>query len=258
HASGIRQTYVAGIFGDIFDVIVTAKGHAGILNTYPVVILAGEVTLSEEWGSALANYVQRGGTLVVCGDQMLGRGVGSLKIPIFNDTKEADAIEWNGKTVASNVFRYRPISADGSNVLAKAGGDALVTSTKSGEGQIITIAVPLGLGIDRRPVPVLGLLMQRLVEGLVPIKVSGEVEWALNRLDNGGWAITLFNNRGVIKPQHGILPTEHGEIQNVTISTTFPIKTATEWIAGSEVQQNAPTKITLTVPAGGVRIIEMR
>src|SRR5205085_12223148 len=101
--------------------------------------------------------------------------------------------------------------------------------SRLGEGHIVLISAPLGLGIDQRPIPALGLLMQRLVEGLTPIKVTGEVEWALNKLDNGGWAITLFNNRGVIKPQHGILPTEHGEIQNVTYSTTFPIKTTTEW-----------------------------
>src|SRR5205814_1134410 len=95
HASGIRQTYVAGIFGDIFDVIVTAKGRTGILSTYPVVIMAGEVTLSDEWGTALANYVQSGGTLVVCADQMLGRGIASLKLPLMDATKEADAFDWN-------------------------------------------------------------------------------------------------------------------------------------------------------------------
>src|SRR5213075_1162981 len=65
HASGVRQTYVAGIFGDIFDVIVTAKGGVSIMNSYRVVLWGGEVLLREEWGKALEEYVERGGTLVV-------------------------------------------------------------------------------------------------------------------------------------------------------------------------------------------------
>jgi hypothetical protein len=261
HASGIRQTYVAGIFGDIFDVIVTAKGRTGILSTYPVVILAGEVTLSEEWGKALAQYVERGGTLVICSDQLLGRGVGGLTLPGTGDVKEAEAFEWEGEKVGANVFRYRPIDSGGARILAKVGDDALVTVSKRGEGQIVWMSVPLGLGIDQRPVPVLGLLMQRLVEGLTPVKVSGEVEWVLNKLDDGGWAVMLFNNRGVIKPQHGILPTEHGDRQSVTISTALPVKKASEWIAGADVQikqDGARSQVMLEVPAGGVRIVELR
>ncbi|HEV8605030.1 MAG TPA: hypothetical protein VGQ99_06670 [Tepidisphaeraceae bacterium] len=261
HASGIRQTYVAGIFGDIFDVIVTAKGRAGILAAYPVVILAGEVTLSEEWGKALAQYVERGGTLVVCAEQLLGRGVGGLTLPGTGDVKEAEEFEWEGKKVGANVFRYRPIDSGGARVLAKVGDDALVTASRRGEGQIVWVSVPLGLGIDQRPVPVLGLLMQRLVKGLLPVKVSGEVEWVLNKLDDSGWAVTLLNNRGVIKPQHGVLPTEHGERISVVVTTAVSVTKATEWIAGSDVQvkqDGARSQVTVEVPAGGVRIVELR
>jgi hypothetical protein len=205
--------------------------------------------------------VQHGGTLVVCADQMLGRGVASLKLPLMDAAREAEDFEWNGKSIASNLFRYHPIAGEGQTVLAKAGNDPLVTMSKWGEGQIVMISVPLGMGIDQRPIPLLGLLMQRLVEGLVPVKVSGEVEWALNKLDNAGWAITLFNNRGVIKPQHGILPTEHGEAQQVTISTPLPVKNASEWIADAQVelkQEGSRSQVKLQVPAGGVRVVELR
>jgi hypothetical protein len=225
------------------------------------VILAGEVTLSEEWGQALANYVQRGGTLVICADQISGRGIASLKLPLMGEAKESDSFEWNGKSFPSNVFRYNPISAEGATVLAKVGNDAAATLSKFGEGHIVLISAPLGLGIDQRPIPILGLLMQRLVQGLMPIKVTGEVEFALNKLDTGGWVVTLFNNRGIIKPQHGILPTEHGESQSVTISTSLPIKSGTEWIAASEVQikqVDAHSEFKLIVPAGGVRIVEIK
>jgi len=71
----------------------------------------------------------------------------------------------------------------------------------------------------------------------------------------------LFNNRGVIKPQHGVLPTEHGEKQAVTISTALPIQKANEWLTGANVEVRRDedrSRIGLTVPAGGVRIVELR
>ena len=49
------------MFGDLFDVIVTAPGHADILKTYPVVIAAGKVSLSEEWGQALRGMLMAAG-----------------------------------------------------------------------------------------------------------------------------------------------------------------------------------------------------
>jgi hypothetical protein len=136
-----------------------------------------------------------------------------------------------------------------------------VTLAKQGQGQLVYISIPLGLGIDQRPTAILGLLMRELVAGLVPIKVHGEVEWALNKLEDGGWAVTLLNNRGVIKPQHGILPTEHDQRQAVRISTSFAVKSAREWMTDSTIEVNANgtgSRVSLIVPAGGVRIVEIR
>src|SRR4029078_12862233 len=42
-ASAIRQTFVNGMFGDIFDVVVTAPKRADIAKTYPTLIAAGDV-----------------------------------------------------------------------------------------------------------------------------------------------------------------------------------------------------------------------
>src|SRR5258705_3943719 len=97
--------------------------------------------------------------------------------------------------------------------------------------------------------------MRRLVEGLMPVKVSGEIEWTLNQLDNNAYALTLLNNRGVIKPQHGILPTDHAEAQKITITTSA--KSATEWITNTTLEVK-PDGLIVTVPAGGVRIIQFR
>src|SRR5262249_49183649 len=151
-------------------------------------IAGGEVTLTDEWGQALRDYVSAGGTLVACADQFQGPGVKALNLPAFGAEKEASAFTWTptGATVPSNVFRYRTQSPDHGRVLAAApDGAPIAVLHKRGRGQLVLISVPLGLGVDERPVPVLGLLLRHLTEGLVPVRVTGDVEWVANRLDDG-------------------------------------------------------------------------
>lgn len=263
-ATAIRQTYVNGLFGDIFDVIVTAPRHTGIAFTYPVLIAAGEIALTPEWGGALRDYVRRGGTLVISADQLSGSGVADLNLPPFGAEGEADSFTWKltGETVPSNAFRYRALRSGHDRVLATApDGTPIATLHSEGRGQVIQIGVPLGLGIDNRPTPLLGLLLRHLTEGLVPIKVTGDVEWVVNRLDGGGWLVALLNNRGVLKPTHGILPTDQREAVSVTLRAPFRIQQGEEWITETPLDWHAEgsgAAITLTVPAGAVRLVAIR
>lgn len=262
-ASAIRQTYVNGIFGDIFDVVVTAPKHADIIKTYPVLVASGQVPISSEWGHALHDYVRAGGTLVVCLDQLSGPGVAELGIPAPGDQAEASSFRWKltNEAFSSNVFHYTPLTANGASVLAETlDGKPIVTLTRQGDGQLITIGIPLGLGIDERPTPILSMLMRHLSQGLLPVKVTGDVEWALNRLDDGGWLVTLLNNRGVIKPEHGVLPTDYREAQDVTLTTSFKIAQCREWVASQPLHaagEGGGGIIRLAVPAGAVRQIRV-
>lgn len=262
-ASAIRQTYVNGVFGDIFDVIVAAPAHARIAKTYPVLIAAGEVPLSDEWGRALVDYVESGGTLVACAGEFTGAGAAALRMDASGPQAEADSFRWTmtGRQVPSNVFRYRPLGAKGATVLAESmDGKPIVTLEKRGKGQLITIGVPLGLGIDRRPVPILSLLMRHLAAGAVPLRVSGDVEWSINRTPSG-YLIALLNNRGVIKPQHGVLPTDQAQRQEVKLSLSLPVRTSREWVTSSPVDWHPAAgraETTLTVPAGAVRLVEVK
>jgi len=259
--TAIRQTYVNGIFGDIFDVIVTTPKRTAIASTYPVLIAAGEVPVSQEWGAALRDAVQGGSTLVVSADQFSGPGVQQLDPPTFGAVREASSFTWtpSGQQVPSNVFRYRALTAGKDRVLATASdGTPICVARKAGKGQIIAVAASLGLGIDGRPVPLLGLLMRHLTQGLVPVKVTGDVQWIVNRLDDGGWLVALFNNRGVIKPQHGVLPTMHEEAQQVTLRVPFGVIKSAEWLTETPVPwQGAGNGATtsITIPAGGVRFV---
>ena len=122
---------------------------------------------------------------------------------------------------------------------------------------MIYLAVPYGMGIDRRAVPVLPRLMAHITRGLMPIEVVGEVEWMVNRTTSG-WLVTLLNPAGQRKPQQGITPTDFRENRKVTIQAHVPIQSARDRLLAADqfpVKQNA---IECEVVAGGVRIIELK
>ena len=262
-SSAIRQTYVNGISGDIFDVIVTVPSHTAIASVYPVLIAAGVISLSQEWSKALLEYVQSGGSLVVSADQLTGPGVKAFGLSSLSALREGSSFTWTltGQSIAYNAFRFHALAVSGRDrVLASVPDSApLCLAHPVGKGQIIVVGVPMGLGIDERPTPLLGLLLRHLAQGLLPVQVSGDVEWVVNRLDNGGWVVALFNNRGVIKPQHGVLPTDHRQAQQVTLRLPFGVTKSTEWVTGMPMHWMPVKKggtLSLTVPAGGVRLVE--
>jgi len=264
-ASGIRQTFVNGMFGDIFDVIVTAPRRAEIMNSYGALVLAGEVFLTEDWGKALRQYVERGGTLVVTGNQLTGPGVGDLNLPATGGGLmiEPSSFTWvdTRTEIPTQMFWSRSVEPGSDRVLATANGQPLVTAHPLGQGQIIFISVPLGLGLDNRPVAVLGLILKKIVDGLMPVTVHGDVEWVLNQTAKGNWIVTLFNNSGYIKPQHGILPTDHSQSVTVTLQSRAAVTKASEWVTGEPVawtSRNDRFEAQLTVPAAGVRFVEFR
>ncbi len=250
-SSGVRQTYVNGIFGDIFDVIVTAKGRTDVLSNYRAVVLAGEVPLNKEWERALDAYVAGGGTVVVCAGQSGGQfGIAGKSLGLASEFRW----EMTGAAVSSNRFRF--VVLKGGTPLATVDGQQVASLEKRGKGQIIRVGVPLGLGIDERPVPILSLLMRHLAAGIVPIHVDGDVEWTLNHLADGGWLVAILNNRGVFKPQHGMLQTDHRESVAATIRPAFRISRCEEWTTGDAPVPSGGA-VALTVPAGGVRLVAL-
>ena len=78
-----NEVYLPGVFGDVFDVIFA---HPDVrrwrtIDTYPVVIVTGEIELTAAEGRRLAEYVSKGGTLLVAGDHLSGPGAGALNLP---------------------------------------------------------------------------------------------------------------------------------------------------------------------------------
>jgi hypothetical protein len=258
-ASAIRQTFVNGVFGDILDVLVAEPKHAAPIDAYPVVIAAGEVPLSADWGKQLRAHLERGATLIATADQLSGPGLADLDLPKLGEIREASGFRWTptGENLASGVYRYRALTPGKDRVLATTPDGAPVCVLHPvGKGRIILVAASLGLGIDERPVPLLGVLVRYVTQGLLPIRAVGDVEWQVNRLSDGGWLVALFNNRGVIKPQHGVLAVDHAEAQKVTLRAVAAPGASTEWVTDKAVSWNGATAEVI-VPAGSVRLIEI-
>jgi len=254
--TALNQNYLPGVFGNVFDVLVTSPTRRDAVDQYPVVVLAGEVTLSAEWGKKLAAYVDAGGTLVVTDGQLTGPGVAELKLPELGAVAEDAALKWlpTGAAVPTQRYRFRPIPG-GKTLATAANGVAVASAFDRGKGRLVVLSVPLGLGIDGAASPLVALVLAHARQGLLPVEVEGEVEWLLNRTEKG-WLVTLLNPAGPTRLQHGVGPTDYRQARPVTIRTARPVTAAGEWFTDAALVPAAGA-VRLTVPAGGVRVVEL-
>lgn len=262
--TGTSEVNVPSVFGDVFDVIFAYPDVKKwrTIDTYPVVIVAGDIELTEAEGQRLAQYVQNGGTLFIADEHLTGPGLKALELPATATSIESDGYRWlaDEKLHSSPRFRCKPIS--GGRVLATtADGKAFCSAFERGKGRLIYLSVPRGLSIGKQAVPIVPRLFAHLTRGLMPVEVQGDVEWLVNRSDKG-WLVTLLNPAGQIKPQQGITPTDYRENRKVSIRCRVPVKTASDRLLPTDTFTVTPGKegatVDLTVQAGSVRIIELR
>jgi hypothetical protein len=273
--TGTNEVYLPGVYGDIFDVIFaypdTAKWRT--IDTYPIVIVAGDIELTAAEGQRLAQYVAAGGTLLVAGEHLTGPGVAALQLPTVGGPTDTAGYRWldGGELCPSQMYRFSEIvtrSAGEGRLQTAAGepirslattpdGKCFCGSIDRGNGRLIYLSVPRGLGIDKGIHPVFPRLLAHLSRGLMPVEVAGRVEWLVNRTKTG-WCVTLMNPAGQDKPQHGITPTDYRRNQQVVIRSHVPITTAKDRLLPEDVVKVENGEVKLEVPAGGVRIIELK
>ena len=262
--TGTNEVYVPGVFGDIFDVVFAYPdvGKWRTIDTYAVVIAAGEIELTDPEGRRLARYVQRGGTLLVADAHLTGPGAAALGLPPAGPQAEADGYRWlaDPSICPSQRFRYKPIELAvrrGRTLAQSPDGKTFCAAFDRGKGRLVYLSVPYGLGIDGQALPVLARLIAHLTRGLMPVDVDGDVEWLVNR-SRSGWVVTLLNPAGQAKPQHGITPTDFRESRSIAIRSRVPVRSARDWLVPDEGLAVQDSTIHCEVPAGGVRIIELR
>lgn len=259
------EVYLPSPFGDIFDVICAYPDvrRWTTIDSYPVVIATGQIELTEDEGRRLEQYVAEGGTLLVADGHLTGPGAARLHLPATGEVEEAEAYRWldDASVHPSQRFRFRPILGlthpGAERALATApDGKCFCAAVDRGRGRLVYLAVPYGLGLDRRVIPVVPRLMVHLSRGLMPIEVVGDVEWMVNRTERG-WAVTLLNPAGQQKPQQGIFPTDFRENRKVAIVAHVPARLARDRLLPSDPLAVEKNTVRCEVVAGGVRIIEI-
>jgi hypothetical protein len=99
-------------------------------------------------------------------------------------------------------------------------------------------------------------LMRRLSEQYLPVNVTGDVEYMINRTSTG-WIVALINNEGITKKGIGPVVLDPTKTQNVQLRLQrAALDAAREWRTNTtpQITDNA---VTLTIPPGQIRIVEL-
>jgi hypothetical protein len=284
-ATADRQAFVSGVFGDIFDVLVASKvpGSAGgspaqreganksrtaspadAISAYRAIVVGGSIDWTSDWAQRLASYVRNGGVVVLNAAQIKGLPADLLGVRLLGATAEAHNARCLSpgepeQDLHGQVFRYERVEKKGSEVLIEIpGGDPLVTVNKVGRGKLVFIAVPDLLGEDERLTPFAAHLLAHVFSDATPIKVSGDVEYLVNRTDSG-WIVTLFNNNGVLKPQQGLAQVDRNAVVTATLSLSGQgIHEAREWISEQSLAVESGNLVKVRISPGAVAIVEIR
>src|SRR5437588_4458999 len=263
-ATADRQAFINAAFGDIFDVLVATDKNADAVGAYRALVVGGRVEWTPAWGERLKAYVQKGGTVVLNAAQLKGLPADLIGARLLGSTAEADDAQCLAPSeppsdLAGQVFRYERVEARGAEVLMRTpSGDPVVTVNRLGRGRVVFCAVPDLLGLDERLVPAAAHMLAHLFADATPVRVRGDIEYLVNRNERG-WVVTLINNRGVYKPQQGLARVEREEVADVSLELSG-VARATDWTTDEELtvkRSSGGDLVTLRVPAGGVRIVEL-
>jgi hypothetical protein len=269
-ASGERQAFVPGVFGNIFDVLVASETHQDAIDSYRAVIVGGEVNWTAAWVKKLEDYVRGGGVVVLNSAQTKGLPMSLLGIRETGQTGEAHNAKClvPGDPVSdlhSGIFRYDRVNLTAAQSLMVTASDQpepLVTVNKIGRGKLIFVAVPDLLGEDERLPAFVAHLLAHLASEATPVRIEGDVEYLINR-NSRGWVVTLFNDNGVFKPQQGLAQVDRTAIVSAKVSLRgTAIANATDWISDQPVTVNrregSADSVSVTIPAGGIAVIELQ
>jgi hypothetical protein len=266
-ATADRQAYVASVFGDIFDVLVTSDTRPEAIDAYRAVVVGGSVEWNAAWARKLEGYVRKGGVLVLNAAQTKGLTPELTGARLTGEKAEADnalclAANEEGTDLRGQVFRYERVQAlEGTQVLMKTqAGDPLVTVKRIGRGKVVFVSLPDLLGEDERLTPFAAHTLAHLATDATPVRVRGEAQYLVNRTGRG-WVVTLINNRGVMKPQQGMAAVDRGASVEVTLSLKGSrLEQAREWTGDRLLdlfKAEGQTAVRLTVAPGGVQIVEL-
>jgi len=228
-------------------------------------VVGGCIDWSTDWIQKLNDYVHNGGTVVLNSAQINGLPADLIGVHLTDATAEADNARClSGEApqdLSGQVFRYQKIEAKDAQVLIQTpDGDPLVTVNKIGKGRVVFCALPDLLGEDERVTPFAAHMFAHLLADITPLRVSGDVEYLINRAARG-WVVTLINNNGVFKPQQGMAQVDRSATVTATISLPGRgILSAQDWISDNTLdieKQNGQDTVRLRIAPGEIAVVEL-
>ncbi len=214
-------------YGDIYDVILPNQPSGPValevLQNYPVAVMLGGFDIDKALAKRLMKYVKKGGTLVINARQINDR------LPAdFLGAKRTGKVcvaegrvrTADGQTSATlpEPYDYDQIELqDAKPIWIDEHGGILACANDYGRGRVVLTTADYmvarkGLSIwekqaDMAPyvkdmngkqMSLVQLLMRQIVKEVLPVEVTGDVEYGLNRVSDGWW-VYLINNKGVTK-----------------------------------------------------------
>jgi len=267
-ASGERQAFVPGVFGNIFDVLVASDTHKDAIDSYRAVLVGSQISWGNGWAQKLEDYVRKGGVVVLDSVQAQGLPENLLGVQLVGDVAvEADNANCLSpgepkQNLSGQMFMYERVYLHGAKVLIESSRhDPLVTVNNLGRGRVIVVALPGLLGEDERLPPFVAHLLVHLAAEATPVKVEGEVEYLVNR-NSRGWVVTLFNDSGVFKPQQGLAQVDRSASVQVKLSLRgAQMLSANEWTSDQAIAIQKPVNqsdsVTVNIAPGGVAVVEL-
>lgn len=247
--------------GNIFNMALANPLRSGEVSAehlakYAVVIVAGDLVWSESLANRVKRYVADGGTLVITPGQ---------SHPFDSDF--LGAVADVGATVAEDglVVCKAKLRKDTKVLKATSSGMPLITASRYGAGQVDYVLSPFfkkalakGDKPDSRFVapPQVKEFLETLQDAVLPVKVKGDCEFTLNRVDDGSWRVCLVNNLGSVKDPKG---TEEKLLPEWARDVTLTLPAGA---TAKEVRLGAKPKVsgnewTYTVPPAGILVVKV-
>ncbi len=233
------------------------------LDAYRAVVVGGHLDWSNFWIDRLSAYVRGGGTVVLNAAQAKGLPEQLIGVRLTGTTAQAhNALCLSpGETkqdLHGQIFRYERIELKGAKpLITTLPGDPLVVVHQLGKGSVVFSALPDLLGEDERMTPFAAHMLAHVFAAATPITVDGDVEYLVNRTATG-WVVTVFNNKGVYKPQQGLAQVDRNAFEAVTIGLrNQKIRSASEWLGGKSLEVTDEDRVSITIAPGGIAIVEL-
>ncbi len=270
---GVEGALFHSPYGDIFDVLAPdVASFAQASGAYKAAILLGEYPDNREMAQNLIRYVENGGTLLINLKQVT-KSIPESFLGIYRTTFPAqtgtEVTDDNGRKFRLNApYKFNKIRLQGARAILKDDqGNILASANRYGKGQVIVTApdymMPVATTLEPGPVirgerrsEFMKYFIERFSRETLPLAVTGDIQYGLNRTANGYW-IYLFNNKGLYKFTD--TPQTVDAAQDATVQIDFKnlkISAIRDLRTGEPLER--ADKFELKVPAGDFRILELQ